>query len=89
MKKTIIIDSALCAKIEALQYEVECRKDVIVQVLAGTISIKGDQFKVYQDEYKQYFIDYNKAKQEMLDKYEVSDDVIWSLDFQSMELTLG
>ena len=62
MKKTIIIDNELCAKIEALQYEVECRKDIIVQVLAGVVSIKGEQFKAYQDEYKQYFIDYNKAK---------------------------
>ena len=44
-------------------------------------------FKAYQDEYKECFIAYNKAKQEMLDKYEVPANSTWNLDFASRELT--
>lgn len=86
--KTVIIDEKLCTKIEALQYEVESRKDIIVQTLAGMVSVSGDLFKQYQDEYKDYYIQYNKAKQEMLDTYGVSGNVIWNLDFRTRELAV-
>jgi hypothetical protein len=84
----IIVDEVLTNKIEALQYEVESRKDIIVQVLAGVIAIKGDQFKNYQEEYKQFYIDYNKAKQEMLDKYNIPNNATWNLSFATRELTM-
>lgn len=84
----IIIRDELCNKIEALQYEVESRKDVIAQIVAGSLVMKKESFDAYQNEYKQFFIQYNKAKQEMLDEYNVSNDAMWSLDFNSKELTV-
>lgn len=86
--KTIIVDTAICEKIEALQYEVESRKDIITQVLAGMVHIVGDLFDKYQAEYRKYFIAYNKAKQDMLDAYSIDNTSNWNLDFRTHELTI-
>lgn len=87
MKNVIIVDEALTAKIEALQYEVESRKDIIAQILSGSLTVKGDHFKRYHEEYQQFFIDYNKAKQELIDAYNLQDKA-WNLDFRSRQLTI-
>lgn len=84
---TIIIDKEMCNHIEALQYEVESRKDIITMVLSGSVSIRGDLFEQYQEEYKSYFIEYNKAKQAMLEAYKVPKNSNWNLEFRSCELT--
>ncbi len=84
----IIIDETLCNKIEGLQYEVESRKDIITQILAGNFTVRGELFNQYQQEYKQFFIDYNKAKQEMLLQYDVGNNVVWNLDFRTRTLTI-
>lgn len=84
---TIVIDKELCDKIEALQYEVESRKDVITQVLSGAVAVRGELFANYQDEYKKYFIAYNKAKQEMIDAYKIPANCDWNLEFHNCELT--
>lgn len=85
---TINVEKTLVEKIEALQYEVESRKDVISQILANGFKTSGDTFAKYQAEYKEYFIQYNKAKKEMLDTYGVNSNTIWSLDFASGVLTV-
>lgn len=87
----IKIDSEICNKIEALQYEVESRKDIITSVIAGTVSMKGDLFEKYHNEYQEFFKQYNKAKQEMTDKY-ITDPALknkaWNLTFNTCELTI-
>jgi hypothetical protein len=83
----IIIDGQLCTKIEMLQYEVNSRKEIITAYLQMSNNTASNLFKVYQDEYRQYFTDYNKAKQEMVDKYEVPVGRSWNLDFATRELT--
>lgn len=88
MKKTIVIDTSLCEKIEALQYEVESRKDLISYIIANGLVINGDQFEKYQTEYKNYFAEYNKAKQEMIDKYIGDNSIHWNLQFKTKELTI-
>lgn len=82
----IIIDEQLCTKIEMLQYEVNSRKEIITAYLQMN-NTTSNLFKSYQDEYKQYFTEYNKAKQEMLEKYEVPANRSWHLDFATRELT--
>lgn len=84
----IIVREEICTNIEALQYEVESRKDIIVQVLAGAVHISGDLFKNYQEEYRDFFIKYNMAKQEMLDEYNIPNNVAWNLDFRTRELSV-
>ena len=86
--KTVIVDESICKKIEALQYEVESRKEIITYILTGSFSSQSDQFKQYQDEYKQYFIKYNKAKQEMVEQYQIPNSATWNLDFRSCVLTI-
>lgn len=85
----ITISKEVVEKIEALQYEVESRKDVISQILANGFKITGESFAKYQDEYRKYFIQYNKAKQEMLDTYQIPKDTAWNLSFSTCELTVG
>lgn len=85
----IIVNKEIVEKIEVLQYEVESRKDIISQMLANGMNTSGDAFKRYHDEYQEYFIMFNKAKQEMLDIYKVPKNTSWNLDFSSYELTTG
>jgi hypothetical protein len=84
----IIVDKNLVERIEALQYEVESRKDIISQILANGFKTAGDAFEKYQSEYKEFFIQYNKAKQEMLDAYNIPNGAKWNLTFNNCELTV-
>ena len=84
----IIVEKELVEKIEALQYEVESRKDVISQILTNGFKVSGDTFNKYQEEYRNYFIQYNRAKQEMLDIYKIAKGAAWSLSFATCELTV-
>lgn len=86
--KKIIIDKETVENIEALQYEVESRKDVIAQILTSGAKIAGDTFREYQEEYRAQFIRYNRAKQQMLDACGIGAGKAWSLDFASRELTV-
>jgi hypothetical protein len=82
----IIIDENICSKIEVLHYEVESRKEIITALLkVGTIA-ESELFKNYNNEYKKYFIEYNKAKQEMLEEYKIPNNCVWKLDFSTKEL---
>ena len=85
---TINVEKTLVEKIETLQYEVESRKDVISQILANGFKVAGDTFAKYQAEYKEYFIQYNKAKREMLNTYGVDSNSAWTLDFSTCVLTI-
>lgn len=87
MEKVIIVDEALSTKIEALQYEVESRKEIIAQMVGGSLVVKNDQFNRYHDEYKQFFIEYNRAKQELIDAYNLQN-YTWNLDFKTRQLTI-
>ena len=89
MSKVIKVDETLVKQIEALQYEVESRKDVIVSMLSTSYMTEKEQFKAYQAEYKNYFIEYNKAKQTMLEAYNVPNNIAWNLNFATCELTVG
>ena len=89
MSKVIKVDETLVKQIEALQYEVESRKDVIVSMLSTSYMTEKEQFKAYQEEYKNYFIQYNKAKQVMLETCSVPNNVAWNLNFATCELTVG
>lgn len=83
----IVIDEELCTRIETLQYEVFSRKEIITAYLHMDENESSALFKNYQDEYREYFTAYNKAKQEMLEKYEVPAGSTWRLDFSTRELT--
>ena len=87
---TINVDKAVCENIEALQFEVESRKDIIVQFLSGSVKMDTDVFAKYHKEYQEYHKRYNKAKQEMVDIYLGVEgrNSNWSLEFSTGELTV-
>lgn len=84
----ISIEKQYVDKIEALQYEVESRKDVIAQIIANGFKVTGDTFQKYQEEYRGFFVQFNKAKQEMLNDYGIGNNKAWNLDFAKCELTV-
>lgn len=83
----ILVDEELCTKIEMLQYEVNSRKEIITNFLHTNNGTSTPLFEAYQNEYKKYYTEYNKAKQELLKKYEVPSGTSWKLNFATTELT--
>jgi hypothetical protein len=83
----IIVNEELCTRIEMLQYEVNSRKDIITSYLKNNENGLNPLFTEYQDKYKEYFMAYNKAKQELIKTYNIPKGSIWNLDFATKELT--
>lgn len=87
-----IDDKELVTKLEATNYEVESRKEVIAFML-GSNYTNSEAFKLYQDEYQKFFMEYNLLKarlEELYVKPVVNTDqrVDWNLDFQTGVLTI-
>lgn len=78
----IEISKELRNKIENLQYEVEARKDLISYMLSSNFNTDSEQFKKYETEYHNFFVEYNKAKNELVETYLKGIDYnSWNLDF--------
>ena len=86
-KKTIIVDKEICSNLERLHYDVEARKAIITSCLQTEGMNFGNKFEEYQATYNKLFTEYNKAKQEMLKKYNVEGKSNWNLNFDTCELT--
>jgi arylsulfatase A-like enzyme len=88
-KTTIVrVDDEIVRKIEALQTETRARQDLIAFMLDNGASITGDQFSQYHSEYIAYHQEYEKAKQELQDKYIPENSKRWNLDFATGEVTI-
>lgn len=87
---TIKIDKTICENIETLQFEVESRKDIIVQFLAGGVKMDTEMFTKYHKDYQDFHKRYNKAKQDMVEKYLGAEgrSKNWTLEFATGELTV-
>ena len=85
---TIIIDENLSNTIEELHYEVMSRKEILTTLLQTNGGVVNELFNKYQDDYKKYFTEYNRAKQEMQKIYEIPTNASWNLDFSSHTLTV-
>jgi hypothetical protein len=86
MEKKIIIDQNLCEEIERLQYETNARKDVIAQVLSGSVTASTEAMESYQAEYVRYYGALEAAKAKMATQH-VPMGCSWSLDFATKTLT--
>lgn len=89
---TLKMDEEITNKLEALNYEVNSRKEIIAFML-GSDYVNSDAFVKYQDEYQKFFIEYQTAKQVLEDTYvrpllEDGQTVTWNLDFTTGELTI-
>lgn len=81
------IDETLCRRIEALQFETNARKDLLAFMMDGRTN-NSDQFEKYHEEYVQFHIEYEKAKQELQDKYVPAGMKRWELDFATAEVKI-
>ena len=89
---TIKIETALRDYIQALHYEVESRKSLLVFAMERGL-IGTEAFEKYHDEYKEHFIMYKHAKSNLEEVYIkpiIRDDqhVDWELDFYESEIII-
>ena len=54
----IKIDEDISTKIEALQYEIDTRKDVIAFMIASDMNMETDAFKKYSKELTEFTVQY-------------------------------
>ena len=65
MKKTVIIPEEIRNKIQALQYEVESRKDLLTYMAANGTDIHSEAFTSYHQDYQDFYVQYQAAKDEL------------------------
>ena len=91
MTKTITIPENVRNDIQALQYEVESRKNLLTFMMQNGTDIDSDNFVKYHTKYQEFFNKYEHAKQAMQDTYlqpQVEGKLInWNLDFATCEVT--
>lgn len=89
--KEVEISDELRDYIEALAYDVESRKNIIIFALEKDL-IHTDSFKQYQKEYQDAFVSFELAKQELEKTYVkpiIGDrQVIWDLDYSTKIITI-
>lgn len=86
--KKIIVDKEIVKELERLQYQVDCRKDIINHMLSSEINVNEDKFEKYQEKYKEYFIQYNKLKNQVTEKYVDFPYKSWNLNFDTCQLSV-
>lgn len=64
----IEINKELCDYIEALHYEVYSRKDLLTFAI-GKGLVDTESFNKYHNEYQEFYVKYEIAKQELYDTY--------------------
>ena len=87
----IEINKELCDYIEALHYEVYSRKDLLAFAM-GKGFADTDSFKQYHDEYQEFYVKYETAKDELYnmylkEKYE-GKPIRWELKFDTRILNV-
>lgn len=87
---TIRIPENVNNHIQAMQFEVESRKDLLAHMINSGVNITSDTFKAYEKEYQEFFVKYNLAKDEMQSTHLVpavdGKLISWNLDFASCEV---
>lgn len=78
--------------LERLNFEVTSRKDLISFMIERGMDISGESFKVYQEDYRKLYAEYELAKQ-AFERTEVQTispykKFAWNLDFGSCEVEI-
>ena len=93
MLKTIIINEEDRDYIQKLDIEMSSRQNLISFMISSNMNIETEQFKRYQAEYNEYFIQFEKSKRDIIEKKylnsidESLQNLAWNLDYASCELT--
>ena len=92
VEKTMIITipEDVVNNIQALQYEVESRKDLIAFMLDKGCDVHGDSFQMYHKEHQEFFDRYNRSKDDMQKRFlepQINGRLLrWNLDFATREV---
>lgn len=89
----IKIDEEITLKIEALQYEIDTRRDIITFMLASDMNTETESFKKYSKELTEFKIQYEEAKKLIEEDYVIpmmeKQKCNWTLDFSTSEITIN
>lgn len=86
------ITSDLRDYIESLHFEVESRKSLLSFVMEKGL-VESDSFKKYHDEFKEFFIMYEQAKENLEESYvkptlNEDEKANWELVFKDCEIII-
>jgi hypothetical protein len=87
-KKSIIITVEDRDRVQKADVEMSSRMNLISFMISRNMDTSGEQFKRYEQEYKEAFLAFEAAKEHISSTY-LSDinNVNWNLDYESCELT--
>lgn len=78
-------------RIEALQYEVSARQNILAFMIENGHNMDADNYKRYNGEYLDFFKQLEEAKEEFATEYVYPQTngkrVAWNLDFKELEVT--
>lgn len=90
-KMVVSVSQEWVDKIQALQFEVTARKDIISYMLSNGHDMNSEGYKKYYAEYMEFFKEYDKVKDEFAREYVLpytnNKLVDWNLDFVEKEVT--
>lgn len=90
-KNVIIIPESVSDGIEALQYELNARKDLTAFCIERGIDIKSEAFQRYHRELVEFTAQYELAKKDMEETYitpAFGPNTKWRLDFTTHAVTV-
>ena len=95
MEKKIIISEEDRDFIQRLDIEMSARQNIISFMLSSGMNTDTEQFKNYQNEYNEYFLQFDKAKREIVEKKYIEKEaknlvgLPWVLNYSSREIVIG
>ena len=82
----ITVDEKLRDKIQAIHYQLDGIKDLIAYLWSKK-PLNQEALDYYQKQYQELFMQFEDAKAELIDTYNLSED--WNLDYSSCVVTYG
>lgn len=93
--KKIIISAEDRDTIQRLDIEMSSRQNLIAFMLSNGMNTDTEQFKKYQSEYNYFFIEFDKAKREIVENKYIAkefgntENLTWSLDYNTREIVVN
>lgn len=87
-KKSIIITTEDRDRVQKADVEMSSRMNLISFMISRNMDTSGEQFKRYEQEYKEAFLAFEAAKEYISSTYLPNvSNANWNLDYESCELT--
>lgn len=91
MKNTQKVTQEWVNKIEALQYEVNARRELMMHMIEGGVDPESAGYVRYHREYLEFFKKLEQAKEEFAEEYIYpqtnGERVPWNLDFKTQTVS--